>query len=52
MGLSSHYNICPSNLKYQMKKNWLKESVLHEQQELSHMQHMSHLQQYVYFFVY
>ena len=30
-GLPSHYSICPSQLKYQMKKFWLKASVLYEQ---------------------
>ena len=31
MGLSSPYSICPSLLKYQMKKFWLMASVLFEQ---------------------
>ena len=31
MGLPSHHSICPSQLKYQMKKLWLKESVLYDQ---------------------
>ena len=30
-GLTSHYSICPSQLKYQIKKIWLKTSVLYEQ---------------------
>ena len=30
-GLPSHYSICPSQLKYQMKIVWLKASVLYEQ---------------------
>ena len=31
VGLTSHYRTCPSQLKYQMKKIWLKASVLYEQ---------------------
>ena len=31
MGLPCHYSICPSHLKYQMKKFWLKASVVYEQ---------------------
>ena len=31
MGLLSHYRICASQLKYQMRKYWLKANVLHEQ---------------------
>ena len=31
MGLSSHYSIRPSQLMYQIKKFWLKESVFYEQ---------------------
>ena len=31
MGLPSHYNICPSQLKYQMKKSWLKAIMLYQQ---------------------
>ena len=30
MGLPSHYSVCPSQLKYQMKKFWLKASVLYK----------------------
>ena len=30
IGLPSYYNICPSQWKYQMKKNWLKTSMLYE----------------------
>ena len=30
-GLPPHYSICPSQLKYQIKKFWLKASVLYEQ---------------------
>ena len=31
MGLPSHYSICPYQLMYQIKKIWLKASVLYEQ---------------------
>ena len=31
MELPSYYSICASQLKYQMKKYWLKASVLYEQ---------------------
>ena len=31
MGLPSHYSIYPSQLNYQIKKFWLKASVLYEQ---------------------
>ena len=31
MRLPYHYSQCPSRLKYQMKKLWLKASVLYEQ---------------------
>ena len=31
MGLPSHYSLCPSQLKHQMKTFWLKASVLYEQ---------------------
>ena len=31
MGFPSHYSICPSQLKYQMKNFWLRVGVLHEQ---------------------
>ena len=31
MRLPFHYNICPSQMKYQMKKFWLRTSVYYEQ---------------------
>ena len=31
MGLPSHYSICPSQMKYQIKQFWFKASVLYEQ---------------------
>ena len=31
VGLPSHYSICHSQMKYQMKKFWLSTSVLYEQ---------------------
>ena len=46
MELPSHYSICLSQMKYQMKSFWLKVSVLYEQllgsvpyATLPHMQH-------------
>ena len=44
MGLPSHYSICPSQLKYQMKKKLIKASVLYEQFEAVY--HTQHFVQY------
>ena len=49
VGLPSHYSICPSKLMYQIKKFWLKASVLYEQLLSSFpCTTLSHTQQYVY----
>ena len=46
MGFPSHYSICPSQLKYKMKKFWLKASELYEQ--LLNSVTLSHKQRCVY----
>ena len=48
IGLPSHYSICPTQLMYQMKKFWLKASILYKQLLSPIHNTLPHMQQYVY----